>query len=105
MVAVLCAALLQSPPATADSTVLRHANGLIPPAIVAVRVARPPILDGRLDDPAWQAATPLTDFRHGDPQAGKAVSASPEGRVADDRDARHIGARLFARRPPATPAR
>jgi len=99
MVAVLCAALLQSPPATADSAVLRHANGLIPPAIVAVRVARPPILDGRLDDPAWQAATPLTDLRQSDPQEGKAVSESTEVRVVYDRDALYIGARLFDREP------
>ena len=100
MVAVLCVALLQVPVAApADSAALRHSNGLVPPSIVAVRVARPPVLDGRLDDAAWQAATPLTDLRQSDPQEGKPVSESTEVRVVYDRDALYIGARLFDREP------
>src|SRR3989442_10973852 len=100
MVAVLCVALLQIPVATtADSAVLRHANGLVPPTIVAVRVDRPPILDGRLDDAAWRAAVPLTDFRQSDPEEGKPVSESTEVRVVYDRDALYIGARMYDRQP------
>ena len=82
-----------------DSVSLRHSNGLVPPAMVAVRVARPPVIDGRLDDPAWQMATPLTDFRQSDPDEGKPVSESTEVRVVYDQDAIYIGARLFDREP------
>ncbi len=100
MVAVLCVALLQIPVAApADSAVLRHANGLVPPTIVAVRVDRPPVLDGRLDDAAWRAAVPLTDFRQSDPEEGKPVSESTEVRVVYDREALYIGARLYDRQP------
>ena len=37
--------------------------GAKPPAIRAVRAARAPVLDGRLDDPCWAAATPVTGFQ------------------------------------------
>jgi hypothetical protein len=82
-----------------DTNALRHANGLVPPAITAVRVSRPPALDGRLDDPEWALATPVTDLRQSDPQEGALVSESTEVRILYDDDALYIGARLFDREP------
>ncbi len=36
------------------------------PTATAARAAVPPVLDGRLDDPVWQAAAAVRDFRHSD---------------------------------------
>lgn len=87
---VVAALMLQ-----ADSTPLRHASGGVPPAITAVRVDHAPTLDGRLDDAAWQAATPITDLVQSDPEEGKPVSQRTEIRMVYDNEALYIGARLF----------
>src|SRR5712691_4991619 len=93
----LAVLLLQA--AASDSAGLRHGNGLVPPSVTAVRVARPPVIDGRLDDTAWAAATPISEFRQVDPDEGKPVSESTEVRVLYDADAIYVGARLFDREP------
>src|SRR5689334_23919918 len=95
MVLAVALALLQAP----DSNTLRHANGLVPPAITAIRVSRPPAMDGRLDDPNWALATPVTDLRQSDPHEGAVVSESTEVRILYDDDALYIGVRLFDREP------
>ena len=41
-----------------------------PPEAYAVRVDRAPRLDGRLDDPLWQRAKPITNFREREPDEG-----------------------------------
>src|SRR3989442_1378063 len=92
--AVLTVLLLQT--AAADSATLRHANGLIPQTVTAVRVQRPPILDGKLDDPAWAlAAAPVTDFRQIDPEEGKPGSEATAVLVVCADHAIYVGARLF----------
>src|SRR2546426_183310 len=92
--AVLTVLLLQT--AAADSAALRHANGLIPQTVTAVRVPRAPVLDGKLDDPAWAlAAAPVTDFRQTDPEEGKPASESTAVLVVYDDHAIYVGARLF----------
>src|SRR2546427_3095719 len=57
-------ALLLLPPQSPDTgaATLRHADGRVPPTMTAVRVSRPPTLDGRLDDPAWTGAGPIRGF-------------------------------------------
>ena len=95
--ALVAVALLQSP--VADSAALRHSNGHIPPTALAVRVDRPPVLDGRLDDPAWALAPPVTQFIQTDPSEGKPVSEATEVRVLYDATAIYIGARLYDREP------
>src|SRR3989442_85480 len=91
--AVLTVLLLQT---AADSATLRHANGLIPQTVTAVRVPRAPVLDGKLDDPAWAlAAAPVTDFRQTDPEEGKPASESTAVLVVYDDHAIYVGARLF----------
>ena len=80
----------------ADS-VLVHADGRIPPAVTAVRVERPPNLDGRLDDDIWRLAVPASGFRRDHPSDGNPAADSSEIRVAYDDRALYIGARLYAK--------
>ncbi len=83
---------------SSDSAALRHSNG-VPPTITAVRVARPPVLDGRLDDSVWALAAPITDLRQSDPEEGHLVSESTAVRLLYDDEALYIGVRLFDREP------
>ena len=47
----------------------------------AVRVDRAPRLDGSLDDPLWQLALPITDFRQREPYEGHPSTERTEVRV------------------------
>ncbi|HYK11018.1 MAG TPA: DUF5916 domain-containing protein [Gemmatimonadales bacterium] len=85
--------LLQGAPS--DSTLLRHSNGIIPPMATAVRVDQAPAMDGKLDDPAWATATPVTDFRQVDPHEGQPASERTEVRVLYTDDALYIGIRAW----------
>jgi hypothetical protein len=52
----------------------------------AVRVTTAPRIDGRLDDEAWRAAPPITDFKQRQPDEGDPVSQPTEVRIVyDDR--------------------
>src|SRR5437773_615809 len=66
-----------------------------PPTITAVRVDRAPVVDGRLDDPVWNLAPAVTDFRQTDPDEGAPVSEATAVRVLYDGTAVYVGARLF----------
>jgi hypothetical protein len=94
---LLIAVLLQGPvhPAALDSNALRHADGHVPPTMVAVRVGRAPTLDGRLDDEAWKQAVPTGGFRQIDPDEGAAASESTVVRIVYDDAAIYVGARLY----------
>src|SRR2546422_7449788 len=61
--------------------------------MTAVRVSRPPTLDGRLDDPAWTGAVPIRGFTETDPDEGKAASESTTVMLLYDADAIYVGAR------------
>ena len=47
----------------------------------AVRVERPPKLDGTLDDPIWQSSMPVTGFRQREPFEGQPATESTEVRI------------------------
>src|SRR5579864_5867100 len=47
----------------------------------AVRVEHPPRLDGTLDDPAWQQAFPITDFKQREPYEGQPATERTEVKV------------------------
>src|SRR3954468_780298 len=53
------------------------------------------IVDGKLDDAAWNAAKPITDFVQSSPDEGKPPSQSTEIRILYDAAALYIGARMF----------
>ncbi len=64
------------------------------PQAQAVRASGPIHLDGRLDEPAWRAATPITAFTQLDPREGQPVSEPTEVRVLYDDAAVYLGVRL-----------
>lgn len=97
LAAAVSAMLLQS--AGVEASTLRHGNGLLPPTVTALGVNRPPSLDGRLDEPAWALATPITQLLQSDPDEGAPVSESTEVRVVYAADALYVGARLFDAEP------
>ena len=51
------------------------------PMAQAVRVDDAPKMDGTLDDPAWQKATPIADFRQKEPYEGRPATESTEVRI------------------------
>ncbi len=54
-----------------------------------------------MDETAWQAATPVTEFRQYDPNEGQPVSERTEARILVDDDAVYVGMRLYDRDPRA----
>jgi hypothetical protein len=52
-------------------------------------------LDGRLDEPIWQSATPATDFRQNQPNSGEPATQRTEVRFTFDDAAIYVGARMF----------
>src|SRR5512136_2900404 len=57
----------------------------------AVRVEQGPRIDGRLDDPAWQAAQVIDGFRMVEPRPGEAPSERTEARIVYDGHSLYIG--------------
>jgi hypothetical protein len=63
-----------------------------PPAATAVRVEKPPAVDGDvLGDPAWAAAPPLVDFWQTAPSEGAPASESTEVRIVYTADTLYFG--------------
>jgi hypothetical protein len=78
--------LAQSPAGSASHAALPTAN--------AARRQGDIVVDGRLDEAAWQAARPITEFRQSQPSEGAPASLPAEVRVLYDDEALYIGARL-----------
>lgn len=94
LAATASAAAAQNGTATPQaSTASMHAS-TAPVARAARRVGAIAI-DGRLDEAAWAAATPITGFRQLDPNEGEPVSERTEARVLVDGDAVYIGVRAY----------
>ncbi len=66
-----------------------------PPFAHAARRVGPVVIDGRLDDPAWAAATPITAFTQVQPADGAPATQRTEVRFLYDADAIYIGARMY----------
>ncbi|MHB8080369.1 MAG: carbohydrate binding family 9 domain-containing protein [Candidatus Krumholzibacteriia bacterium] len=64
-----------------------------PVGVIAVRAVVEPRLDGRLDEPAWREATPLTAFTQREPDEGAPASDSTAVRVLYTDKALWIGVR------------
>jgi hypothetical protein len=73
----------------------RHA-----PAAAAARVTTTLRIDGRLDESAWQSATPITEFTQVAPSEGQPASERTEIRILYDDDALYVGAKMFDRQAP-----
>jgi len=65
----------------------------------AVRVDRPPRLDGTLHDPLWQSAKPIADFRQREPHEGAIPTEKTEVRVLYTQNAVYFGVRCFDSEP------
>jgi hypothetical protein len=73
--------------------------------IQAVRLAwPPPLIDGRLDDAAWQHAPALTDLVQRQPEEGAPATERTEVRFLFDETALYIGARMYSDDPSAIQA-
>ncbi len=98
LVAVLLLTQLQDTLASSTARPdLLHRNGRIPPSVTAIAAPAPPRIDGRLDEPWWQTAIPAADFRRDVPSDGNPASERSEIRVAYDREALYVAARLYHR--------
>ena len=86
----------QSATEAATNTIRPHSEA---PAAVAALRNGPIQIDGRLDEPAWQAATPVTEFIQNDPNEGQPASERTEARILFDGDAVYVGMRLYDREP------
>ena len=71
-----------------------------PPHVHAARLKQAPVIDGRLDEPVWQDAAVITDFRQIKPGDGTPISERTEVRVGFDKDNLYIGAHMVDRRGP-----
>jgi len=71
------------------------------PTLAAVRATRPIEVDGVLDEAAWGAATPATDFIQSTPSTGYPATERTEVRILYDDDALYIGAKLYDSEPEA----
>jgi hypothetical protein len=71
------------------------------PTATAVNRSGPVSIDGKLDEAAWQAAKPITEFIQLDPNEGQPASERTEARILIDGDALYVGMRLFDREPRA----
>ncbi len=69
------------------------------PTFAAAPLAGEIRLDGRLDDPAWAAAVPVSLRAQVDPHEGQPPTERTEIRVLVAADAVYIGARMFDREP------
>jgi hypothetical protein len=64
------------------------------PAAAAARREGAIHIDGRMDEEAWQAATPITEFTQLDPNEGQPASERTEARVLFDGEALYVGIRM-----------
>src|SRR5215208_4025337 len=69
------------------------------PTAVAARRNGAVAIDGKMDEAAWQAATPVTDFKQFDPKEGQPASEKTEARILVDDDAVYVGMRMFDSQP------
>jgi hypothetical protein len=67
--------------------------------IKAVRVEQGPRVDGRLNDPAWQAAPVIGGFRMVEPRPGEEPSEKTEARVVYDAHSLYIGITCYDSEP------
>ena len=68
-------------------------------AAVAIRTNRPPVIDGRDNDPVWRQATPITGFTDWQPTEGKAPRFKTEAKIAYDAANLYVFVRAYDPRP------
>src|SRR5688572_23134764 len=84
--------------ATAGPALAQPGRSVHPDAPCSVRAAArttPIVLDGRLDEAAWRAAEPATDFTQSQPDEGRPATQRTEVRFLYDDEAIWVGARMY----------
>jgi len=66
-----------------------------PPKTTAHAVSQPPVIDGRLDDPAWRDVAPITGFTQRELHEGQPITERTEVRIIADGEALYVGAWLY----------
>jgi hypothetical protein len=61
----------------------------------AFAARRPPVIDGRDDDPIWASATPITGFRVFDPKDDGDPSSPTEAKIGFDAENLYVFTRMF----------
>ncbi|MCU0646394.1 MAG: carbohydrate binding family 9 domain-containing protein [Gemmatimonadaceae bacterium] len=84
--------------AVADSFA-RAARARAKPAADATVLTSTPVIDGKLDDAAWKAVAPVTDFIQRELNEGVPASERTEVRIASDGQYLYVAARMFDREP------
>ena len=93
LAAAVTATALSATARAQSSTASVHPN--VPVIATAARRASDVVIDGRLSESAWAAATPLTRFTQTQPAEGAPASQRTEVRILYDQDALYVGARMF----------
>jgi uncharacterized protein DUF5916 len=65
----------------------------------ATAIEHSPKLDGTLDDPVWQSAIPITDFRQREPYEGQPTTEKTEVRIVYTRHAVYFGIHCYDSQP------
>ncbi len=65
------------------------------PTAAARVVATPPVIDGRLNDPAWRDVAPITGFIQRELHEGTPITERTEVRIVTDGQALYVGAWLY----------
>lgn len=65
------------------------------PVAAAVPRSGTIVIDGKLDEAAWNAAKPITEFRQSQPSEGSAPAVRTEVRILYDDNALYVGARMY----------
>jgi hypothetical protein len=64
-------------------------------ATVAIYATRPPIIDGKDNDPVWREAPPITEFTQWQPTEGKSPRFRTEAKIAYDASNLYVFVRAF----------
>ena len=91
--AAIFAIPLFAPALVAQQAASAHAAAPVP-SIGAVLRASPVSIDGKLDEEAWRAATPITELRQTRPNDGSPATLATEVRFLYDDEALYVGARM-----------
>ncbi len=75
------------------------------PVLKALRVEQGPKVDGRLDDPVWQEASPARKLYRYEPRAGSELSERTEFRFVYDEENLYLGVWCYDRNPDGIIAR
>jgi len=65
----------------------------------AIRIEHAPTLDGTLNDPLWQSAKPITEFRQREPHEGEPPTEKTEVRILYSRHAVYFGIHCYDSEP------